>query len=62
MLYPLIHKKDMIHIVKDKNQCACGLRFNSDIVITRKVLRRIKFIPIGKVSCKECLSKLLNLE
>jgi hypothetical protein len=58
MLYPTIKEQDKIHIVKDIKNCACCYRFNSDIVIKRKTLRQIKFIELGKVTCKKCVSKL----
>jgi hypothetical protein len=60
MIYPLIEEKKKIHIVKDLNSCACGLRYNSNFVIERKTLRKIKFVEIGKVTCEKCVSKLLN--
>jgi hypothetical protein len=60
MLYPLIEEKKKMHIVKDLNSCACGLRYNSNLVIERKTLRKIKFVEIGKVTCEKCVSKLLN--
>ena len=62
MIYPLIEERDQVHIVKDYNHCACGLKFNKDIIIKRKTLRKIKFISIGKVTCEKCVLKLLKHE
>ncbi|MBM7651836.1 hypothetical protein JOC76_001291 [Neobacillus cucumis] len=60
MIYPLIKEKDQIHIVKDSYYCVCGLEFNTEIVIKRKTLRKIKFIELGQVTCEKCVLKLLN--
>lgn len=59
MIYPLIKENSKIHIVKDSYRCECGLIFNKEIIIKRKTLRKIKFIEIGKVTCEECILKLL---
>ncbi len=60
MIYPLIKENDRIHIVKDSYYCVCGLEFNSDKVIKRKTLRKIKFIELGYVTCEKCVLKLLS--
>lgn len=62
MLYPLIKETNKIHIVKDLNNCACGLVFNSEIVIKKKTLRKIKFVDLDEVTCDKCVSKLLKLD
>jgi hypothetical protein len=62
MLYPLIEKKKKIHIVKDINSCACGLKYHTDLVIKRKTLKQIRFVEIGKVTCEKCASKLLSYD
>jgi hypothetical protein len=60
MIYPLIEQKKKIHIVKDVNSCECGLKYHSDLVIKRKTLKQIKFVELGKVTCKKCASKLTS--
>jgi hypothetical protein len=62
MIYPLIKERDQVHIVRDRNYCECGLEFNTERIIKRKTLRKIKFIEIGQVTCKKCVLKLLNYE
>jgi hypothetical protein len=62
MIYPLIKEGNQIHIVKDSYHCACGLEFNNDRTIKRKTLRKIKFIELGQVTCKNCFLKLLNYD
>jgi hypothetical protein len=58
MIYPLIEQKKKIHIVRDMNSCECGLQYHSDLVIKRKTLKQIKFVELGKVTCKKCASSL----
>jgi hypothetical protein len=62
MIYPLIKEGEQIHIVKDFYHFACGLEFNKERIIKRKILRKIKFIEIGQVTCEKCVLKLLNYE
>jgi hypothetical protein len=62
MIYPLIEQKKKIHIVKDINSCACGIKYNNDLVIKRKTLKQIKFVEIGKITCEKCASKLLSYD
>ena len=58
MIYPLIEQKKKTHIVRDMNSCECGLKYHSDLVIKRKTLKQIKFVELGKVTCKKCASSL----
>ena len=58
MIYPLIEQKKKIHIVRDMNSCERGLKYHSDLVIKRKTLKQIKFVELGKVTCKKCASSL----
>ncbi|RFU63936.1 hypothetical protein [Peribacillus glennii] len=64
MFYPTYQsKKDQtVHIVKDQNQCLCGLKHNSFYELNRQDLRNIVFKQLDEVTCETCLKKVEKMQ
>lgn len=60
MFFPTIYctKTNAIHIVKDKNICECGERYNVFAMLSRSDLRKIRFKYYKEVTCPECKSNI----
>lgn len=60
MFFPTIYSAttDERHIVKDKNTCACGTRYNVFAMLSRSDLRKIRFKHYKEVTCPKCKSSI----
>ena len=56
MFYPtiLINETNERHIVKDKNYCVCGAKYNGFFMFTRIDLRKIRFKQDQEITCPTC--------
>lgn len=56
MIYPtvLINGTNERHIVKDKNYCECGKKYNVFATFTKYDLRKIKFKSDTEITCEHC--------
>lgn len=56
MLLPTIYSTSTEdrHIVKDKNTFECGARYNTFPLLTRRDLRKIRFMDYAEVTCPGC--------
>jgi hypothetical protein len=58
MFYPTVfsNKSNKTHIVKDKNVCNCGERYNFFSTFTRSDFKKIRFQHFNEITCQKCKS------
>lgn len=56
MIFPTIYlpSTEDRHIVKDKNTFECGARYQVFPMLTRRDLRKIRFMHYEEVTCLRC--------
>lgn len=62
MYYPTILSKEtsIRHIVKNKNYCECGTKYNVFLTFTKHDLKSIQFKHYTEVTCLKCRQALFN--
>lgn len=62
MYYPTVLAKEtnLRHIVKNKNYCECGAKYNVFLTFTKNDLRNIQFKHYNEVNCLKCRQSLFN--
>lgn len=62
MYYPtvLLKETNMTHVVKNKNYCECGVKYNVFLTFTKNDLRSIQFKRFTDVTCEKCRQALVN--
>ncbi|PLR82805.1 hypothetical protein CVD25_11235 [Bacillus canaveralius] len=60
MFYPTVYSKenDQRHIVKDKNICECGFKYNGFSTFIMRDFKKIQFKHVKEITCPKCKSVL----
>ncbi len=56
MFYPTVFDKgdNLTHVVKDRNTCNCGFKYNVFPTFVRSDFKKIKFKPANTITCPRC--------